>query len=74
MPWGAKTFSQRHNHKLKAAAAIEAAEQASAMVRKGVSEKIAIATANKTGDRILRARHKRPKTAAESGVENGGKT
>lgn len=47
MPWDAKSFAQKHNHKLKGAAASKAASQASAMVREGVPEGEAIATANK---------------------------
>lgn len=54
MPWTGKTFAERHNRKLKGAAAAKAAEQATAMVREGVPEGIAIATANKTGDRVAR--------------------
>jgi len=52
MPWDAKSFASKHNHKLKGAAASKAASQATAMVRSGVPEGIAIATANKTGDRM----------------------
>lgn len=54
MPWDAKSFASRHNKKLKGAAAKKAAAQASAMVREGVPEGVAIATANKTGDRMMR--------------------
>jgi uncharacterized protein YdaT len=56
VPWSAKTFSQRHNKKLHGEAASKAAEQATAMVKAGVPEGIAIATANKTGDRIKKAK------------------
>ena len=52
MPWDAKGFTAKHNHKLKGAAASKAAAQATAMVRAGVPEGEAIATANKTGDRM----------------------
>ena len=52
MPWDAKSFASKHNHKLKGAAASKAASQASAMVRAGVPEGEAIATANKTGNRM----------------------
>ena len=52
MPWSGKTFASRHNKKLKGAAADKAASQANAMVREGVPEGIAIATANKTGNRM----------------------
>ena len=55
MPWlSGKGFAKRHNKKLKGAAAQKAADQATAMVRKGVPEGIAIATANKTGNRRMR--------------------
>lgn len=54
MPWTAKEFEKKHNHKLHGEAAKKAASQATAMVREGVPENIAIATANKTGDRIAK--------------------
>lgn len=52
MPWDADSFRRKHNKKLTGTAAKKAAEQATAMVREGVPENIAIATANKTGDRL----------------------
>lgn len=52
MPWTAESFASKHNHKLSGAAASKAASQATAMVRAGVPEGEAIATANKTGDRV----------------------
>lgn len=52
MPWDAKSFAGKHNHKLHGAAASKAAEQATAMVKAGVPEGEAIATANKTGNRM----------------------
>lgn len=54
MPWDAKSFASKHNKKLKGAAASKAAEQATAMVKAGVPEGIAIATANKHGDKLMR--------------------
>ena len=54
MPWTAKSFASKHNKKLSGEAASTAAGQASAMVKKGVPEGIAIAKANKTGNRIRR--------------------
>ncbi len=54
MPWDAKSFTSKHNHKLKGEAASTAAAQASAMVKAGVPEGEAIATANKTGDRVMK--------------------
>ena len=47
MPWTAKQFRDRHNKKLSLPAAKHAAAQAEAMIAHGVSEGIAIATANK---------------------------
>ena len=47
MPWTANSFAARHNHSLKGASAAKAASQANAMLRSGVPEGIAIATANK---------------------------
>lgn len=53
MPWTAKSFAARHNHKLKGARAARAAKQATAMVEAGVPEGEAIATANKNAKRGL---------------------
>lgn len=47
MPWTGKEFAARHNKRLKGAAAGRAAAQANAMLRAGVPEGVAIATANK---------------------------
>jgi uncharacterized protein YdaT len=47
MPWSGKSFRSKHNHKLSAPQAKKAAAQANAMLRAGVPEGIAIATANK---------------------------
>lgn len=58
MPWSAKTFASRHNHKLHGEAASRAAAQANALLRRGVPEGEAIAIANKTGNR-LRSKHVR---------------
>jgi len=57
LPWksGAE-FASRHNKKLKGAAATKAKEQAEAMIAKGVDEGTAIATANKTGNRLQQRR------------------
>lgn len=57
MPWPTgKSFAEAHNKKLHGEAATKAASQASAMIREGVPEGIAIATANKTGNRMQRKR------------------
>lgn len=53
MPWTAQSF-KKHNKKLHGSALSKAAEQATAMVEKGVPEGIAIATANKTGNHMQR--------------------
>lgn len=58
MPWTAKSFAQKHNHKLKGASAAKAASMANAMLRSGTPEGIAIATANK---RAAPATRKNPK-------------
>ena len=47
MPWTGPEFARKHNKKLKGRAADKAAAQATAMVRAGVPEGEAIATANK---------------------------
>lgn len=56
MPWTAKSFASRHNKKLKGAAAAKAASMANAMLRAGVPEGEAIATANKRANR-MRSKH-----------------
>ena len=47
MPWTGKQFAAKHNHKLSGAGATKAAAIATAMVKRGVPEGVAIATANK---------------------------
>lgn len=46
MPWTGATFKAKHNHGLGKAAASKAAAIATAMVKRGVPEGEAIATAN----------------------------
>jgi uncharacterized protein YdaT len=58
MPWTAQSYRSRHNKSLTLRQAKKAAAQANAMLREGVPERIAIATANK------HARNK-PKTDAD---------
>lgn len=54
MPWkSGKEFAAAHNKKLTGHSASGAAKMANAILRKGGSEKIAIATANKYGDRLM---------------------
>ena len=47
MPWTAKEFKDKHNHKLTTAQAGKAAKQAMAIIKSGAPEGVAIATANK---------------------------
>lgn len=55
MPWASgKEFAEAHNSKLKGRAADKAAEMATAMVKSGTPEGIAIATANKHGDKMMK--------------------
>ena len=54
MPWTGKEFASKHNKKLKGARAAKAASIASAIVRGGGDEGIAIATANKYANRHRR--------------------
>lgn len=60
MPWPTgKGFAEKHNKKLKGEAAQKAADQATALVKKGMDEGEAIAIANKTGDRASHRYRKR---------------
>lgn len=52
MPWTGKSFRARHNKKLSIGAARGAAKQAGAMIKSGVPEGIAIATANKHANKV----------------------
>ena len=52
MPWTGRSFASKHNKKLPAGAAKSAAKQANAMLRSGVPEGEAIATANKRADKM----------------------
>ena len=55
MPWPTGgSFARAHNRKLTGAAAQKAADIATAMVRRGVPEGEAIATANKRGNALQR--------------------
>lgn len=47
MPWTGKQFSAKHNHSLSGKSAAKAASIATAIVRGGGDEGMAIATANK---------------------------
>jgi uncharacterized protein YdaT len=51
MPWTGKQFANRHNHGLSKPMASKAASIASAIVREGGDEGVAIATANKYAKR-----------------------
>lgn len=61
MPWTGKTFASRHNHKLSGEAATSAAKQANALLKKGLPEGEAIATANKQARRAALYDHPRSK-------------
>jgi hypothetical protein len=61
MPWTGRSFARKHNKKLKGEAAKTAAAQATTMVKEGVPEGIAIATANKTGNRKMRDLYRKDK-------------
>ena len=53
MPWkSGSLYAAKHDKKLKGSAASKAAEVATAMVKNGVDEGEAIATANKIGDKL----------------------
>ena len=47
MPWTPKEFAEKHNHKLSKGQSKKAASVANAMLKSGVPEGEAIATANK---------------------------
>ena len=55
MPWTGKEFAKKHNHSLKGKKAGKAAAMATAMLKSGVPEGEAIATAN------ARAKGQKPK-------------
>lgn len=62
MPWSTgKGFAEKHNRKLYGKAAQKSADMATAMVKEGVPEGIAIATANKHGNKMQGERTKRQK-------------
>lgn len=63
MPWTGPQFAAKHNHKLKGAKASKAAAVATAMIKRGVPEGEAIATAS------ARAKGKSP----GRGIINRGK-
>ena len=53
MPWTPEQFKAKHNKKLSLSAAKHAAQQAEAMIANGVSEGVAIATANKYANKSM---------------------
>lgn len=59
MPWSAKSFKARHNKKLSTGEAAKAASMANAMLKSGVPEGEAIATANKRAGKAARAAKKK---------------
>ena len=56
MPWDAKSFASKHNHKLSGKAARGAAEAASAALKSGKSEGAAVRIGNAVGNK-LRSKH-----------------
>jgi len=58
MPWTAASFKKKHNHSLSGSRARKAAAMATAMVKSGVPEGEAIATANKRAKMAKKARRK----------------
>lgn len=63
MPWPTGAgFAARHNKKLHGAAAQKAADIATAMVKRGVPEGEAIATANKRGNAAMRTLYTHPRS------------
>ncbi len=56
MPWTGEEFRTRHNTSLTPAEADEAASIANAMLKRGVSESEAIATANARAEKKRRKR------------------
>ena len=63
MPWTPESFKSKHNHSLSSGQAKKAASIANAMLKRGVPEGEAIATANA---RAKGLRRKPKKTAAET--------
>jgi len=59
MPFTGKSFKSRHNHKLSGSAASKAASMANAMMKSGVPEGEAIATANKRAGAAARKAKKK---------------
>lgn len=62
MPWSPREFAAKHNKKLHGKSAAKAAEMATAMVKSGVPEGIAIATASKKGNAMERRKKLYPKS------------
>lgn len=76
MPWSSGAeFAHRHNKKLSGAAAGKAKDIANAIIRRGGDEGVAIATANKYGNKMQAKRRKpQPEQAThyDSTVANWG--
>lgn len=69
MPWDAKSFSSKHNHSFKGAAASKAASIASAVLKKSGDEGMAIAVANKKVNMMRKRGKISPKAATKSGLD-----
>ena len=61
MPWSPTSFKKKHNKSLTGSEAGEASRQANAMLKAGVPEGVAIATANKHVNQ-MRAKAKRKRS------------
>lgn len=73
MPWDAKTFASRHNHKLHGPVAAKAAKMANAMLRAGVPEGEVIATVNKHADKMMSRRKSAQDSVADALKQHGVK-
>lgn len=73
MPWTGSSFAKKHNHSLKGRAASKAAAQATAMIKAGVPEGEAIATANKHAEEHKIAGHIIKRLNARASNKHGRK-
>jgi uncharacterized protein YdaT len=69
MPWDAKSFSSKHNHSFKGAAAGKAASIANAVLKRSGDEGMAIAVANKKVNSMRKRGKISPKAAAKHGMD-----
>jgi uncharacterized protein YdaT len=69
IPWSGKSFSSKHNHSFKGAAAGKAASIANAILKRSGDEGMAIATANKRVNMMRKRGRISPKAAAKTGLD-----